>query len=380
MLRRVGAQFTCVPALVCLLAGLVPAADTQLQNALKTAGDNAPALRRAIQAVPDDLRPGVEFLVANMPAVDLAQMPESTLVANVRCAYQAWRTFPWAKQIPEETFLHYVLPYRVTQEPISDWRPMFLDSLTPVVAKCTAMTQAALEVNKWCGARVKYKPNAPRDQGPLPTLKSGWGRCEEMMIVHIDACRAVGIPAREAYTPYWPMTESNHAWSEAWIDGRWNYMGSCEPAPILNNAWFDKTVQRAALVMNVSFGVPRSETSFYRKEPNAAVINSTTSYTRTGILAVRVANGKRAVKAASVVVSVFNFGTLRPIARLVTDKEGTAAIAIGPGDYFVSAGTPTARAEQVVHIEPDAVREVRFDLAAPQSAPDRFWLWYKAVE
>ena len=368
---------------------------------MRTAGDNAPALRRACAALPEDLRSGAEFLIANMPAVDLAQMPESTLVANVRLAYHAWRSFPWARQIPEEVFLHYVLPYRVTQEPISDWRAMFLDSLTPVVGKCTSMTQAALEVNKWCGARVKYKPNAPRDQGPLQTLKSSWGRCEEMMIVHIDACRAVGIPAREAYTPYWPMTESNHAWSEAWIDGKWYYMGACEPAPILNNAWFDKTVQRAALVMNVSFGVPHSETSFYRKEANAAVINSTMNYTQTGILSVRVFGSRgdspyfprrkngtvpSPEKGASVVISVFNFGSLRPIARLVTDKDGAASIAIGPGDYFVSTGAARRHVEEVVHIESNSVKEVRFDLTPhsairiPQSAPLRFWLWYKAVE
>jgi hypothetical protein len=201
-----------------------------------------------------------------------------------------------------------------------------------------------------------------------------------MVIVHICACRAMGLPAREAYTPYWSTGESNHAWSEAWIDGTWNYMGAAEPAPLLNNAWFDKSVQRAALVMNVSFGVPRNEPNIYRKGPGYAVINNTSGYTRTGVVSVEVRKGARPQPGAQVCFSVFNSGALRQIARLTTDKSGLVSLPMGEGNYFVSAGTPTAHCQQVVTCTAGAIRHVEFDLARPDPTPDRFWLWYKPLE
>jgi hypothetical protein len=363
-----------------LLVAVGSAGSPLLDAALRTAGGNGPTLRRALAGLPAEYRTAGEFLVANMPAVDLAQISDSILISNVRLAFRAWKLFSWTRQVPEDVFLRYVLPHRVTQEPISDWRQMFFDSLYVRVANCTSMAQAALEVNLWCGERVKYKPNAPRDQGPLQTLRSGWGRCEEMMIVHIDACRAVGIPAREAYTPYWPTTESNHAWSEVWVDGKWHYLGACEPARALDDAWFNQAVGRAALVMNVAYGVPEDDSNLYRKESNFAIVNSTASYAKTGRIVVQVLDGRLPQPNVSVCFSVFNFGALRPIARLVTGKDGKVSLPIGEGDYVVSAGFPGRHCSQIVTSVAGLRREVRFDLGQPTGVPDRFWLWYRPVE
>jgi hypothetical protein len=354
---------------------LLPLPGGSLKSAFQSAGQNAPTLARALRMLPPEHRAGAEFLIRNMPAVDLAEMSDSLLFRDVESAYRAWRLFPWTRQIPEAVFLHYVLPHRVTQEPLSDWRPMFFDSLYPRVKDCTSMTEAALEVNKWCGERVKYKPNAPRDQGPLQTLKSGWGRCEEMVIVHIDACRAVGIPAREAYTPYWPMMESNHAWSEVWVDGKWYYMGACEPAARLNDAWFNKSVLRTGLVFAVSYGVPGDDSGFYRKKGTYAIVNNTGRYTRTGTIAVRVTRGNVPLKDVPVCFSVFNSGALRPIAWLPTDRAGTVSLPIGEGDYVVTAGPADRPCSQVATSVANTTRLVKFDLAQPTPLSERFWLW-----
>lgn len=371
----------CLLLLLLLAAvGVAAQSERSLKTSLALAGANAQELKTTLAQLPVQQRPAAEFLIRNMPEVDLAQITGAQLRDNVELAYRTRDLFPWNRQIPDDVFLHYVLPYRVTQEPVSDWRAMFFDSLYPRVKSCTSMTHLALEVNKWCGERVKYKPNAPRDQGPLQTLKSGWGRCEEMVIVHICACRAMGLPAREAYTPYWSTGESNHAWSEAWIDGIWNYMGAAEPAPLLNNAWFDKSVQRAALVMNVSFGVPEEELNIYRKGPGYAILNNTSGYTRTGIVSVKVRKGARPQPGVSVCFSVFNSGALRQIARLTTDKTGSVSLPMGEGDYVVSAGTPSAHSVRVVTCTADAVTQVELDLASPDPTPASLWLWYKPLE
>lgn len=54
----------------------------------------------------------------------------------------------------------------------------------------------------------------------------------------IDACRAVGVPARFAGTPLWTNKSGNHSWVEVWDQG-WHFTGAAEPAgDQLDQAWF----------------------------------------------------------------------------------------------------------------------------------------------
>ncbi len=55
-------------------------------------------------------------------------------------------------------------------------------------------------------------------QGPVAPddLVIGIGRCEELTVFFMDALRSVGIPCRQAYTPWWLTVDSNHAWPEVW--------------------------------------------------------------------------------------------------------------------------------------------------------------------
>ena len=46
----------------------------------------------------------------------------------------------------------------------------------------------------------------------------------------VSALRTIGIPARQVYTPRWAHTDDNHAWVEAWVDGKWYFLGAC-PEP-----------------------------------------------------------------------------------------------------------------------------------------------------
>lgn len=99
------------------------------------------------------------------------------------------------------------------------------------------MEKAALEVNHWCHEHVIYKPTNARTRSPLATMLTAYGRCGEESIFTLAALRAVGIPARQIYTPRWAHCDDNHAWIEVWVDGEWKYLGACEPEPRLNIAW-----------------------------------------------------------------------------------------------------------------------------------------------
>jgi hypothetical protein len=54
----------------------------------------------------------------------------------------------------------------------------------------------------------------------------------------VDACRAVGVPARFVGTPLWSDKSGNHSWVEVWDDG-WHFTGAAEPSgDKLDAVWF----------------------------------------------------------------------------------------------------------------------------------------------
>ena len=61
----------------------------------------------------------------------------------------------------------------------------------------------------------------------------------------VDACRAVGIPARVVGTPLWLNKTGNHTWVEIW-DGEWHFTGAAEAdANGLNRGWFINNASQA---------------------------------------------------------------------------------------------------------------------------------------
>ena len=306
------------------------------------------------------------FLIKNLSPALIEAVGQELLLENIRLAFLARKEFPWAKDLPDSLFLRYVLPPVVSQEPPEPWRRIFLDSLRPVVSGLGSAEEVAIAVNRWCGERIKYKPNQRRDQGPLETWSSGWGRCEEMTIFYISALRALGVPARQAYTPWWPFTESNHAWTEIYAGGNWKYAGSCEPADSLCSAWFSGPVKRSAVVLSVALGASHGP-GVYRVGADYTLINSTENYRDVSVLLVEARPGD------SLALSVFNYGALRTVAVLVADKKGIAACAVGKGDYILSGRDFSA----LVHVRGDTTRVKPFRGA---ELPESFWLRYPEEE
>ncbi len=182
-------------------------------------------------------REAMEFLYAYMPLSDLADYEPSFYLNQVRYAFKAREEMPWGKDVPEDIFRHFVLVYRVNNENLDTARMVFYRELKERVKGMT-MEEAALEVNHWCHEHVAYRASDSRTSSPLATLRTSLGRCGEESTFTVTALRAVGIPARQCYTPRWAHCDDNHAWVEVYVDGEWKFLGACEPDPHLNMGWF----------------------------------------------------------------------------------------------------------------------------------------------
>jgi len=282
-------------------------------------------------------REALEFLYAYMPLSDLADYDGEFFLGQVDAAFEARDYFDWGKKIPDDIFRHFVLVYRVNNENLDTARQVFFNELKDRVKGLT-MEQAVLEVNHWCHEKVTYRGTDGRTSSPLALVKTSWGRCGEESTFTTTALRAVGIPARQCYTPRWVHTDDNHAWVEAWVDGKWHYIGACEPDAELDVAWFSAPVKRAMMVHTNVFGVYNGPEEKNVQTELYSIINLLPNYTETRNLKVKITDEKgNPVEGANVRFNVYNYAEFYPIATASTDKTGNTSVITGMGDVFVWA-------------------------------------------
>jgi transglutaminase-like putative cysteine protease len=303
----------------------------------------SPARAKALFSVFDrsDLsleeKEALEFLFAYMPLNDLSDYNGDFYLSQVRTAFAARDFFEWGAKIPEEIFRHFVLVYRVNNENLDSARIVFFNELKDRV-KNLSMEEAALEVNHWCHEKVNYRATDGRTSSPLDLVRTAWGRCGEESTFTTTALRAVGIPARQCYTPRWAHTDDNHAWVEVWIDDQWHYMGACEPEPVLDAAWFASPVKRAMMVHTNVFGKYTGEEEKNVDKPMYSTINLLSNYTEIRKAQVRIIDPEnKPVVGAKVAFKVYNYAEYYPIVESVTDSSGKASIYTGLGDMLVWA-------------------------------------------
>lgn len=269
------------------------------------------------------------FLSDNSPACDLVPAYGGIISENVRLAILTRDQVPWGGLVPDSVFLEYVLPVRVSQEPVTDWRTSFCAELLPLVADAPDMETAAVRVLGWCDENADFMQTQRRDQSPLVTLSSGTGRCEELTILQMDALRAVCIPCRQVYTPWWMVCDNNHAWTEVWTPGGWVATESGLGVDSLDQpAWFADNASRSALVVAV---VQDSVPGALLRRGHGSLLNVTANYADTGFIRIEGSFG------GPVYVSIVNWGALRPVAKL---GPGVESIELGCGTYMLSWGWP----------------------------------------
>jgi hypothetical protein len=279
----------------------------------------------------------MKFLLGFAPLSDLADCDGEYFLRQVRTTLQAREEMPWGKEIPEEVFLHFVLPLRVNNENLDTFRSACYEELKERV-KNMNLHDAALEVNHWCHEKVTYKGSDERTSSPLASMRTSWGRCGEESTFTVSALRAVGIPARQVYTPRWAHTDDNHAWVEVWVKGKWYYMGACEPDAELNRGWFTEPSKRTMLVHTRAYGYYMGKENVIDREERFSELNLISHYAPSKTFTVKVKSiDGQPVQNARVEFRLYNYAEYYPIARLFTDREGETSITTGLGDLLVWA-------------------------------------------
>lgn len=330
-----------LPLLSLLLLVCSCAQHSQERQALEARRASLPEFESSVwipldtTSLTSEERQYLEFVYTYLPLPDIAMYPFDYWLAQVRTALDARACMGW--NVPEREFRHFVLPVRVNNENLDDFRTLYADTLCRRV-QGMSMYDAALEVNHWCHEQATYCPSDARTSSPTATMANGRGRCGEESVLGVAALRAAGIPARQVYTPRWAHTNDNHAWVEVWVDGKWYFMGACEPEAKLNIGWFNAPAGRAMLMHTRVFGNYHGDEGVIDRSALHTEINVIANYVPTRLNRVTVVdrNGQP-VKDATVEFKIYNYAEFYSVATCSSDENGQATLETGLGDMLVWA-------------------------------------------
>ena len=315
-----------------------------------------------------DEQEALKFLYAYMPLADVTDYPTSFFADNVRMSFKARKEMPWGKNVPELLFRHFVVPIRVNNEALDNARSVFYNELKDRI-KGMSMMDAIIEVNHWCHEKVTYQPSDARTSAPLATLKTATGRCGEESTFAVAALRAVGIPARQVYTPRWAHTDDNHAWVEAWADGKWHFLGACEPEPVLNLGWFNAPASRAMLMHTRAFGDYNGPEEVMLRTSNFTEINLTSNYAPVAPIDFYVKDSEgKPVENARVEFKIYNYAEFFTAVTKYTDANGHTSLSAGIGDLVVWASKDGKYTYQKVSFGKDKETILTLPEGAPTSS------------
>lgn len=322
-------------------------------------------------------REAMEFLYAYMPLSDLADYEPQFYLDQVRYAFKAREEMPWGKTVPEDVFRHFVLVYRVNNENLDTARMVMFRELKERVGGMS-MEEAALEVNHWCHEHVAYRASDSRTSAPLATMRTSLGRCGEESTFTVTALRAVGIPARQCYTPRWAHCDDNHAWVEVWVagesgesgtsgaSGEWKFLGACEPDPRLNMGWFSVPSTRCMMVHSKAFGKYKGDEEVVKRTSLYSELNLLSHYAPTRRVTVTVQDEEgKPLEGAQVKFKLYNYAEYYTLSTQTTDSDGKASLTTGLGDLLIWATDGERYAFEKLDVRQDSTMTLQ--LGAPAS-------------
>lgn len=148
---------------------------------------------------------------------DIETIKADYLIDNLEKAFVTWKSSP-IKNISFDTFCEYILPYRISVEPLQDWRNVYAEKFAWITERLqsygleTLLPYVKEEANSWF---TNTWINGGRKE-PLPRLGSRQlllrkqGACEDLADLGVFTMRSLGIPATVDAIPYWATSTGGH--------------------------------------------------------------------------------------------------------------------------------------------------------------------------
>lgn len=149
---------------------------------------------------------------------DVEVIKAEMLIDNIDLAFDVWEKRSWSKYYSFEDFCEYILPYRVGNEPLENWRRVYYERYAPVldslyrgndVVKAAQVLSMYLKKEGFANYTDFNLPHL----GALFLLENRVGYCRENCDIVTYVMRALGIPVAMDFYEVSPSYNSRHFWS-----------------------------------------------------------------------------------------------------------------------------------------------------------------------
>lgn len=141
------------------------------------------------------------------------------LIENIDLAFSVWQSRAWNKRLSFEDFCELILPYRIDDEPLDNWRSIYnkrysamLDSLYPEGKDVVEAVRILVSVLDKEGMVYCTDFDLPR-YGASFLLEKRVGGCRESCDLSVYMMRSVGIPVTTDIYLYSPGIQHGHLWN-----------------------------------------------------------------------------------------------------------------------------------------------------------------------
>lgn len=156
---------------------------------------------------------------------DLKFITTEYLVRNIELAFEVKKN-KWCKNLRFDDFCEYVLPYRVSNEPLTNWREKafskFKSTLNDTSLTTTELIKIILDSLKEFRYNRVWEHNNIVVLGYDNLLNVKAGNCGEKSMLNIFVFRALGIAISEDYVDLWGNRNWGHGWN-AFINEKNNF-------------------------------------------------------------------------------------------------------------------------------------------------------------
>ena len=155
---------------------------------------------------------------------DITKIDHIFLIQHIENAFISLN-YPWNKDLAFDDFCEYVLPYRIGNEQIENWIPIYrnyfaetiqnlvqthADRYAAAVALKNSLEHRPYEIIDGTIMRLELKPS--------DYLQAAGGACPEITSMMMYALRCAGLPVNYDYVIQWANRSQGHNWNTLSID------------------------------------------------------------------------------------------------------------------------------------------------------------------
>lgn len=154
---------------------------------------------------------------------DIETVDSTYLCDNIEWSFKVWEEQPWGKNVSFADFCEYILPHRIGDETLADWRKEIYQEFNPLLDSLRAskvfdvedpIVAAQCIIDSIRKGDTFFTTTAP---APLPRVgyevaQLKTGSCRELTDYVIYVCRALGIPCAIDFMPIRGDENDSHQW------------------------------------------------------------------------------------------------------------------------------------------------------------------------